>query len=130
MWQQRSHAHWLSSADKNTSFFHSKASQRYRRNKIEGIRDNNGNLCVDNEGISALLVSYYQQLFTSSNPNGIETVLEVVPHVVTEEMNTDLTREFTKAEVVHALKKNGPPQGPRTRWYASYLLSILLASYW
>ena len=67
---------------------------------------------MDNEEISALLVSYYQQLFTSSNPNGIETVLEVVPHVVTEEMNTDLTREFTKVEVVHALKQMAPLNAP------------------
>ena len=39
--------------------------------------------------------------------------MEVVPHVVTEEMNTDLTREFTKAEVVHALKQMTPLKAPR-----------------
>ncbi|KAL0014227.1 hypothetical protein SO802_001296 [Lithocarpus litseifolius] len=112
LWQQRSHAHWLSSGDKNTSFFHSKASQRYRRNKIEGIRDYNGNLCVDKEEISDLLVSYYQQLFTTSKPNGIKDVLEVVSHVITEEMNADLTREFTKADVDFALKQMAPLKAP------------------
>ena len=51
--------------------------------------------------------------------------MEVVPHVVTEEMNTDLTREFTKAEVVHALKQLAPlkasgPDGMPSIFYQHY----------
>ena len=37
MWQEISKTHWLKLGDKNTSYFHSKASQRYRRNKIFGL---------------------------------------------------------------------------------------------
>lgn len=112
LWQQRSHAYWMSSGDKNTSFIHSKASQCNRRNKIEGLRDSHGNICVDNEGILALLVSYYQQLFTTSNPSGIEAILEVIPHIVTEKMNAVLTSEFTMADVDHALKQMAPFKAP------------------
>ena len=46
-----------------------------------------------------MLVTYYQQLFLSSNPNGIEAVLDVIPHVVTKEMNSLLNSEFSKADV-------------------------------
>ncbi|XP_023881745.1 uncharacterized protein LOC111994119 [Quercus suber] len=39
MWQQRSHALFLKCGDRNTAYFHSKASQRYRRIQILGLRN-------------------------------------------------------------------------------------------
>lgn len=44
MWQQRSHVHWMVSGDKNTSYFHNRASQRFRRNNISELRDLEGRL--------------------------------------------------------------------------------------
>ena len=39
MWKQWSHVLWLSNGDSNTKFFHTKATQRHRKNTIGGIRD-------------------------------------------------------------------------------------------
>lgn len=37
IWIQRSRALWLKCGDRNTKFFHAIASQRQRRNRIEGL---------------------------------------------------------------------------------------------
>ncbi|KAK7837968.1 hypothetical protein CFP56_020528 [Quercus suber] len=34
MWQQRSHVYWMISGDKNSSYFHNCASQRFQQNSI------------------------------------------------------------------------------------------------
>ena len=39
MWHQRSHVHWMLSGDKNSSYFHNHASQRFRRNNISELKD-------------------------------------------------------------------------------------------
>ena len=42
---------------------------------------------------------YYQNLFTSSNQLDIERVIELVDHVVTEEMAQSLVRPYIEEEV-------------------------------
>ena len=38
LWQQRLKLHWLKEGDQNTGYFHNRASQRYKRNYIKGIK--------------------------------------------------------------------------------------------
>jgi hypothetical protein len=42
-WAQREKVKWLQHGDKNSSYFHFKATQRQRKNKINYITDNQGN---------------------------------------------------------------------------------------
>ena len=42
MWAQRSRLLRARNGDRNTKYFHSCATQRLRRNKVEGIRDSEG----------------------------------------------------------------------------------------
>ena len=118
MWKQRSRALWLHEGDRNTRYFHSRATHRYGRNRIEALENALGEKCVEENGIANILVDFYQNLFTSASPSRIEEALEATPRVVTDEMNQTLVAPFVKAEVeialsqMEALKSPGPDGMP------------------
>ncbi|XP_030969950.1 uncharacterized protein LOC115990242 [Quercus lobata] len=99
MWSQRSKIQWLRDGDRNTQYFHSKASQRRRRNYIKGVYNREGRWCTDSRSMVVTVVEFYQGLFTSTNPTSFDDILEQIPHVVIEEMNSDLMGDFTAHEV-------------------------------
>ena len=67
-WRQRSRVLWLEGGDRNSKFFHQRASGRKRKNSIRVLKDDNG---VDHEGdeeVGGVAVRYFKAMFTSSNP--------------------------------------------------------------
>ena len=104
MWHQRAKVYWMNSRDHNTKYFHSKASNRRKKNTIYGILDENGNLRESIEGIAKIAVSYFEKLYTTSHPNCISEVIGAIPARVTPEMNQSLIKQFTTEEVETALK--------------------------
>uniref|UniRef100_A0A2N9GNK1 RNase H type-1 domain-containing protein n=1 Tax=Fagus sylvatica TaxID=28930 RepID=A0A2N9GNK1_FAGSY len=112
MWRQRSRSLWLANGDKNTKYFHSRATQRRRRNHIHSLRDNMGTLHETNEGMASLPINYYENLFTTSQPEQIDDVMAKVSRVVTEEMNKALIYEFTTPKVELAIKQMAPTKAP------------------
>ena len=86
-WRQRSWSIWLPAGDKNTKFFHQWVSHRRHKNQILGIFDEEGNWNTIEGSIAQTTEHYFQHLFTSSNPNEIEGVLNSVDKRVTPSMN-------------------------------------------
>ncbi|XP_050248972.1 uncharacterized protein LOC126696245 [Quercus robur] len=113
MWKQRSRFSWLQSGDRNTRFFHEKASTRYKKNFIEGLMDENGRWLEGDEHVEELMLQYYERLFTSSDPMDFEEILDAVQHKVTLKMNQVLEREFTEVKVKNAVKQMYPLKSPR-----------------
>ena len=113
MWQQRARALHLKSGDNNTRFFHNKASQRFRRNRIVGLLDESNLWCTDRAQVENIILAFYSSLFTSTRPAEDHAILEVIQLVVNEDMNISLTREFTRQEVDLALKEMAPLKAPR-----------------
>ena len=109
-WRQRSRAIWLSAGDKNTKFFHQRATQRKRKNQIRGLFNKIGEWCSDEEQIADTAVEYFQDLFTSSQPEDEEIglVLEAVDQQVTDDINSTLMEPYTGDEVRRALYQMHP----------------------
>ena len=105
MWQQRSRALFLQCGDRNTSYFHSKASHRSRRNRISGLRDASNGWCTLDSEIRKIACEYYQSLFTSSHPLDFSRILEAVKPSVSESMNAQLLCPFLREEVEVAVNQ-------------------------
>ncbi|GLT66646.1 hypothetical protein SLA2020_390010 [Shorea laevis] len=111
-WKQRAKRHWFSHGDRNTKFFHAWANHRRKKNYIGSILDEEGTLWTKQEDIDAAFINYFQSLYTSASPSGIEDSLGEVQHRVTAEMNASLLQEFTSDEVHIALSQMHPLKSP------------------
>ena len=66
--------------DRNNKFFHALTKQRRARNKIIQLRDANGNVVEDEEGLVAIDTSYFRRIFESSNPEDLAVRFQKYPH--------------------------------------------------
>ena len=95
---------YLQLSDSNTCFFHSKASQRYKRNRIHGLKNYQNIWCTVEHQLQEIATSFYLDLFTSCSPAENHPIFESIQPVVTVDMNRELTRDFTREEVEATLK--------------------------
>ncbi|GMY05975.1 putative ribonuclease h protein [Fagus crenata] len=63
--------HQLREGDRNTRFFHSHATQRWRRNAILGLRDERGEWCEQTDQVAWIALDYFQTLFQTAGPTEI-----------------------------------------------------------
>ena len=111
-WRQRSRSLWLPTGDKNTIFFHQRASQRKKKNSIEGLHDKDGVWQTDLGQITSIVEEYYADLFKAQTQRHMEGVLEAVEKVVTNDMAHSLTQPYSEDDVRRALFSMHPYKSP------------------
>ena len=90
MWKQRSHVEWLKEGDQNTRYFHCRANQRNKHSYILGFEDEVGDWIEEEGRIGEMVVEYFANIFTTSNPSGFDEVLEGMLPTVTKDKNSEL----------------------------------------
>ena len=72
-------------------------------------------------------MEYFEEIFTSSQPNVSAELIDVVPTIVTYRMNSRLLQEFQDFEVEQALKQMHPMKAPGPDGMPPLILSTFLA---
>lgn len=111
-WKQRAKRNWFKQGDRNTKFFHAWANHRCKVNHIHSIIDEECTLWQTPEDIDSALIRYYQHIFSTSGPLGIEESIVEVDTTITINMNSTLFRAFTPEEVDFALSQMPPLKAP------------------
>lgn len=110
-WFARARANELRDGDKNTTYFHKKASQRRHHNSIAGLFDENNIWRDKEEDLEDLVSNYFGNLFSTEVPTNFEQALKGLD-AIAEEMNTTLNAEPTDEEIRCALFQMHPNKAP------------------
>lgn len=112
LWRQRARLEWLVHGDKNTYFFHLRASRRRRKNLIKALARPDGSLTEDKGEMEALTTNFDKHLYTSEGVQNMDQVLQTVPVKVTQPMNNMLNAPYSKEEVKRGLFQMFPIKAP------------------
>ena len=82
---------WASNGDKNSKFFHSRATQRKRKNSILRIRNLKGQWRTNSSEVDRCLIDYFKELFTSVHIQNSDVATN---SIISEDMNAQLSAEF------------------------------------
>ncbi|KAL5747974.1 hypothetical protein ACOSQ2_025271 [Xanthoceras sorbifolium] len=96
-WRQRSRVSWLKFGDRNSKFFHAKASARRKVNEILGLSDERGCWHSDPGSVHRIVYEYFLSIFSSSapSPETLRRVTQVVEPRVSSSMNALLDAKFS-----------------------------------
>jgi hypothetical protein len=112
MWLQRSCISWLKEGDRNTKFFHRKATSRAKKNKIKLLKKDNGEVTKEKKEMESMARDFFQQLYNVDPNVQPEGLLHLIQPKITEEMNKELCKEVSNEEVGDALFQMGPLKEP------------------
>jgi hypothetical protein len=108
-----------------TQFFHLKARQRRRKNKIDAITDFRGNIHTDRDKIEQTFLSHFQLLFTSQPTTNVEETTHLVHNKITSDQHIFLAQEYSEGDVINAIKDMKSlaapgPDGLPAKFYHTY----------
>jgi hypothetical protein len=111
-WRQRSRINWLKEGDRNTIFFHKKATWRARKNKIERLEKSDGSMTENKEEMEVMATSFFKELYTADQHVQPNIITDTVQAQISHDMNEKLCADFSDEEIGNALFQIGPLKAP------------------
>ena len=102
----------MKEGDQNSKYFHALIKQRRSMNRITGLHDENGVWSAEEKDIQKIAVSYFENLFTTTDPQVMEDSLAEIQISITDQINVFLTKPATEIEVRTALFMMHPEKAP------------------
>ncbi|KAK8335229.1 hypothetical protein V6Z12_A09G039500 [Gossypium hirsutum] len=111
-WAQRSRVMWLKEGDRNTRFFHVRATNRRKKNNIARLKDTNDSWRDNNVDICKAIREYFQLLFKSNLNSNSELNLDYIEKCISGTVNDRLLQDFTESEIMEAFNQMDPRKAP------------------
>jgi hypothetical protein len=111
-WMQRSRIAWLREGDKNTKYFHRRASWRRKKNNIRKLKRPDGTWTSDTSEMENMATCFFQDLYSRDDNINPEVITDLIDRSITEDMNKDLCAPFSEKEISDALFQIGPLKAP------------------
>lgn len=99
---------------------------RFKRNHVVGILDENEVWVSEINTIQNVFCNYYYGLFDNNGLVNLDAFSDCIVPVVSSQMNSRLSRHFSKEDIKMALFQ----MHPVSRWDANPIFSNLLGHYW
>ena len=106
---------WLSEGDKNTKYFHRKASNRHAKNRLTDLFDAGGVWQDTASGMESVAVlTYFTSMFESApmDHERIRSAVNLLTPRVTATMNSELCAPYSDMEIRAALFQMYPTKAP------------------
>jgi hypothetical protein len=111
-WRQRSRINWLKEGDRNTKFFHKKATWRKKKNRIDRLQRQDGSMTENNGEMEGMATEFFKELYTADQHVQPRAILDLVQPQITHHMNEGLCAAFSDDEISNALFQIGPLKAP------------------
>jgi hypothetical protein len=103
MWLQRSRISWLREGDRNTKYFHRRASSRRKKNRISRLKRPDGSWTSDTNEMETITRDFFQGLYAQDGNIDHTILTDLLHQCVDDDTNEMLCAHFSVKEISDAL---------------------------
>jgi len=121
MWFQKAREDQIRDGDRNTKYFHTSTIIRRRFNRVNALKDNDGEWCTDSQRIQQLILAHFKNLFSEDTDVSARIRARAVAFPrLHSSIVQELQSPFVKEEVLLALKAMYPHKAPGPDGFHAY----------
>ncbi|KAF9592580.1 hypothetical protein IFM89_016031 [Coptis chinensis] len=111
-WKQKSTFDWIKDGGKNTRFYHLSTIYRRRKNKIDKIKDDDGEWREGRTDVGTSLNQYFTDIFTTDSPVRDNQIMDLFKSIVSDRENEILISTPDQEDIWKVVKKMGSLKSP------------------